>query len=105
MIICTKCGFPNPDDTRTCTDCGNKLQSGRQSHEETSEGGLRPADFEGLRLRPPAFRRGAVGKCFEAWGYALAAVAVAVYAVLTADLLPAWVGLPVIALVAYLRKV
>ena len=104
MIICTKCGSPNPDDARLCAGCGNKLQSGRQAREER-EGGLRPSDIDGLRLRPNTLRRGAVAKCFEAWGYALAAVAVSVYAVVTADLRPAWVGLPVIALVAFLRKV
>ena len=63
-MICNRCGRENPDDARSCLECGHKLQSGRMQGSGRHAFGVEPLAL----LRPPgqAARR-RIRKHVEAW--------------------------------------
>lgn len=63
-MICNRCGRENPDQARSCQECGHKLQSGRRAGAENGGAGLEPLPL--LSPPGPAARR-KVRKYLEAW--------------------------------------
>ncbi len=100
-MICNKCGNENPDAERFCGHCGHKLQSGRRDASTDSGSSLGPVPD--LRLESkisPAFLR----KFIEAWIYILLLCGATVVAVWKGVYWPLYGLIPLLALVAWLRK-
>lgn len=69
VIICTKCGAKNSDDTLACARCGNKLQSPRRACADPAPADAPLEPFRGQRLSPDLLR--SLRRMLEAWVYVL----------------------------------
>ncbi len=104
MIICTRCGQENDDEQRFCARCDRKLQSSFTipDAEGEAEGGVA---ITRLKLTMLGLSREVLLRCLEAWAYALALLAVALWCGRNGIYWPLYILLPVLALVLRLRKV
>lgn len=98
MIICTRCGTKNPDNSPYCEKCGKKLQSARAHTEEKPR---KPELEETIRF--DFWKRCSKNKprYGEAWAYALAVVAVSLISLRYGEYWPVYV---VVILAAVLAK-
>lgn len=100
MIVCTRCGSPNADESRACEKCGHKLQSGRRGVAGGAPAGEMPRELRPLQ------RRGllaGMGKYLEAWVLVLALCAAIAYALYSRNWVPVYVVGAVTALTALAR--
>ncbi|MDD4952146.1 MAG: zinc-ribbon domain-containing protein [Desulfovibrionaceae bacterium] len=103
MIRCTKCGTQNNDDDRFCCKCGQKLQSERRPPSSKQAGEVR--FLEKLSIVNLLAGRAMLKKCLETWIYCLAVLFAALYSVFLRSWLPLVLGVAVVGLVAWLRKI
>lgn len=104
MIICTRCGQENDDEQRFCARCDRKLQSSFTIPDAEGEADGDVA-ITRLKLTMLGLNREALLRCLEAWAYALALLAVALWCGRNEAYGPLYVLLPVLGLVLWLRKV
>lgn len=104
MIICNKCGESNADEERLCLTCGHKLQSLRC--QGTDEDAAKPPllaeeriDYHDLLGREGYFR-----KHLEAWAYLGVLAAAAAVCQWLGEIWPLVAAIPVLGLIAWLRK-
>ncbi|WP_084407471.1 zinc-ribbon domain-containing protein [Maridesulfovibrio bastinii] len=99
MITCTKCGNENPESSRYCSKCGNKLQSGFIRVNRNIDQNSDLSRFKLNLERPQIYQ-----KHGEAWVYALFLLAAVFYFTYKQVYWPLYVITPLIALLAWLRK-
>lgn len=102
MITCVKCGAQNEDEGRYCLECGYKLQSTRKA-------GLEDNGWDGLdeHIRESFWSQGggkALLKDLEAWGLALALLALALTCADMSAPWPLYLALPLAWLAARWRR-
>lgn len=98
MITCTKCGKQNPESSKYCGQCGNKLQSGfrRIEREENKS--------EELRFKLNLERPQIYSKHGEAWVYAIFLLASVFYFTHKQIYWPLYILTPLTAFLAWIRK-
>lgn len=102
MIICNKCGQPNPDHNLLCEGCGHKLQSPRRDEPSPEQGApLRPLGVSPL----PESMRSLLMKMAESWAYIGVLVLVGVVCAVLRTLWPLVPAVGAVALAAWLRKI
>ncbi|WP_319778725.1 zinc-ribbon domain-containing protein [Maridesulfovibrio sp.] len=100
MITCNKCGQKNNDTAKACSKCGYKLQSGHKRLENIAAAQERKNMFH-LKLEKE--RRFA--KHGEAWVYALFLLGAVIFFTYNQIYWPLYALTPVIALLAWFRKI
>jgi len=103
VITCTQCGVKNSDETRFCTQCGNKLQSNRQPVPSTDPANfwLEPFRHDGM---PPESKLSLL-RMVEAWGYVAVLVAVAIGCTVYSTWWPMYPAVGLLGLLAWLRRI
>lgn len=101
MITCNKCGQKNNNAAKTCSSCGHKLQSGRKraNGDSTSAGGK--SDMFHLNLEKSSM----FSKHGEAWVYALFLLGAVIFFTYHKIYWPLYALTPLVALLAWLRKI
>lgn len=102
-MICNKCGSENPDDERFCVRCGHKLQSSRRE-DESPRSDSHWDRMPDLHLEP-RFPKETLNKFIEAWVYILLLGGATGVAVWKGVYWPLYAIIPLVALIAWLRKV
>jgi hypothetical protein len=100
-MICNKCGTENSDNDHFCTKCGHKLQSVRRENESEGKSSLGPVPDLHLESK---FPKETLHKFIEAWVYILMLCGATGVAVWQGVYWPLYGLIPVVALVAWLRK-
>ena len=100
MIICTKCGTKNPDDSSACQKCGKKLQSTRSVKEEKPR---RPKLEEEIRFSFWAKCAQGKQRFIEAWAYVAIVVGVSYLSVSKEVYWPIYVVVALAFILAKLR--
>ncbi|WP_027177193.1 zinc ribbon domain-containing protein [Maridesulfovibrio hydrothermalis] len=100
MITCNKCGKKNNNAAKYCSGCGHKLQSGRHRADDRSGPGG-SADMFKITLEKPDI----YSKHGEAWVYALFLLGAVIFFTYHRLYWPLYAITPVIALLAWFRKI
>ncbi|WP_432735394.1 zinc-ribbon domain-containing protein [Maridesulfovibrio sp. FT414] len=100
MITCNKCGNKNNDAAKICESCGHKLQSGRKKMNGYSGSGGSSDMFHISFEKNNMF-----SKHGEAWIYALFLLGAVIFFTYHRVYWPLYALTPLIALLAWLRKI
>lgn len=100
MITCNKCGQKNDDLAKTCSSCGHKLQSGQKKGNGFSRDGGNAEMFHLTLEKNSMFSKHA-----EAWVYALFLLGAVIFFTYNRIYWPLYALTPLIALLAWFRKI
>jgi hypothetical protein len=106
MIICVKCGTDNEDSSPQCAKCGRKLQSGRGAAPERPDM-VRPGepDEADYSFEPGERRRHLYLRHVEPWIYVLVVLGGLAASLRSMSLWPLYVLAPVVAVIAWMRRI
>lgn len=103
MIVCNRCGERNEDEVLFCASCGHKLQSARRGDGRGRESQLIEEHIPSLFWA--ALGRGAsLPRFIEAWAYALTLGGLAYWCVWSRIWWPLYAAGPLVAALAWFRK-